>query len=133
MGQLDFSLQLATMSACPRPISTVLAFESTEEHKTHYCIVRRDLSPGLQAANLIHAAGESSPGNLPSGTYAVALTVANEPELRAMHERLLEAAIPCRAIIETEGRYADQIMVIGVEPMAREVPRRLLSSLPLLK
>ena len=51
-------------------------------------ILRRDLPHGLQVAQAIHAAGESSPGNLPDGTYAIALAVADEPSLLREAERL---------------------------------------------
>ncbi len=51
-------------------------------------ILRRDLPHGLQVAQAIHAAGESSPGNLPDGTYAIALAVADEPALLREAERL---------------------------------------------
>jgi hypothetical protein len=51
-------------------------------------ILRRDLPHGLQVAQAIHAAGESSPGNLADGTYAIALAVADEPALLREAERL---------------------------------------------
>jgi peptidyl-tRNA hydrolase len=81
---------------------------------------------------LIHAAGESSPGSLPKGTYAVALTVADEAELRELHARLSAACVPHATIIETDGEHAGQIMAIGVTPGDRQLLRRYLSHLPLL-
>lgn len=51
-------------------------------------IVRADLPKGIQAAQVIHAAGESSPGGLPDGTYAIALSVPDEPALAREAERL---------------------------------------------
>jgi peptidyl-tRNA hydrolase len=80
---------------------------------------------------LIHAAGESSPGNLPKGTYAVALTVADEAELRELHARLSAACVPHATIIETDGEHAGQMMAIGVAPGDRQLLRRYFSSLPL--
>lgn len=100
---------------------------------THYVIVRRDLTPGVQAANIVHAAGESSPGNLPRSTYAVALTCPDEAAMRSLADRLTATGVCHCAIIETEGEHAGQLMAIGVRPAPREEVRRNLSSLPLLK
>lgn len=100
---------------------------------THYCITRRDLSAGLQAANLIHAAGESSPGNLPDTTYAVALTVPDEPALRSLARKLALAGVRHCAIIETEGPHAGQMMSIGIAPAPRSQLKKHLSMYPLLK
>lgn len=95
--------------------------------------MRLDLSPGLQAANLIHAAGESSPGNLPQGTFAVALTARDEAELRTLHDRLEASGIEHVQISESDGAHAGQLMAIGVRPGVREGLRPHLSSLPLLR
>ena len=51
-------------------------------------ILRRDLPYRMKVAQTIHAAGESSPGGLPDGTYAIALEVADEAALRHEAERL---------------------------------------------
>jgi len=51
-------------------------------------IVRADLPRGVQSAQIVHAAGESSPGTLPSGTFAVTLTAPSEQALRKEAERL---------------------------------------------
>ena len=99
----------------------------------HYAVVRRDLSPGLQAANLIHAAGESSPGDLPSTTYAVALTCPDEAALLELGVRLSASGVRHRAIIESDGEHAGRLMAIGLVPGPRKELKRLLSSLPLLK
>lgn len=107
--------------------------QSIAPHLTHYCIVRSDISPGLQAANLIHAAGESSPGNLSRGTFAVALVAPDEASLRAVYRRLMGAGVECVEIVETDGDYAGQLMAVGVRPGIREGLRPHLSSLPLLR
>jgi peptidyl-tRNA hydrolase len=99
----------------------------------HYCIVRSDLPRGILAAQLIHAAGESSTGNLPDGTYAIALAAQNEAELLAIEERLKISGISFRAIRENSGPCEGQITAIGVLPAEKGVLKRLLSSLPLLK
>ena len=87
----------------------------------------------MQAANLIHAAGESSPGGLPSTTSAVALTCPDEASLRELGRRLSASGVRHRAILESEGLHAGQLMAIGVEPAGKEALRKHLSSLPLLR
>lgn len=96
-------------------------------------VVRRDLPLGVQAANLVHAAGESSPGNLPNNTYAVALSCPDELSLRKLAERLAANGVRHCAIIESEGPHAQQLMAVGLAPCPREEVRRFLSSLPLVK
>jgi hypothetical protein len=96
-------------------------------------IVRRDLALGVAAANIVHAAGESSPGNLPSSTYAVALACPDEVALRSLAARLTAVGVRHRAIVECEGEHAGQMMAIGCAPERKEVMRRHLSSLPLLR
>jgi len=78
---------------------------------SHYCIIRRDLPPGVQDAYLVHAAGESSPGNLPSGTRAVVLSVRDEKSLRRLAEKLSD--VPHVAIVEDGVMYS-----IGIRPAA---------------
>lgn len=95
-------------------------------------IVRSDLPRGVLAAQVVHAAGESSTGNLKSGTYAVALQ-ASEIELHALAARLQIAGVPHTKIIENNDEYAGQLMAIGVRPAPRDQLRRYFSSLPLLK
>lgn len=84
-------------------------------------------------AQTVHAAGESSPGNLPGDTRAVALTAKDETELKAVELRLRDARIPHRAIVEHGGGFDGQLMAIGVVPCDRNKVRRLLSELPLMK
>jgi hypothetical protein len=96
-------------------------------------VVRADLTRGIQAANIVHAAGESSPGNLPSGTHAVCLTVPDEGALRAVADRLASAGVPFVSIVETDPPYHGSLMAIGCVPAGKEVLRRHLSSLPLLR
>lgn len=96
-------------------------------------IVRSDLPRGLQAANIIHASGESSPGNLPSGTHAVCLTVPSEEALRAVADRLDAARIPFVSIVESDAPYTDSLMAIGCAPAGKEALKRCLSALPLLR
>lgn len=107
---------------------------------THYCVVREDLPRGVLAAQLIHAAGESGPGQQglhaePTGLYAVALAVRDEAELLLVEDKLRFYEIPHRAIREPDPPWCGQLMAIGVVPMARDGRslRRVLQRLPLLK
>lgn len=96
---------------------------------SHYCIVRADLSPGVRAANLIHAAGESSSGQLPQNTRAVALEARDEEHLLVLEDQLREAEVPHQAIRE-EG----QLFAIGIRPTEELFRvRKVTSSLPLIR
>ena len=99
----------------------------------HYVIVRADLSRGLQAANVVHAAGESSPGNLPEGVRAVCLTTPDEDALKEVADLLARNGVRVRLVVETEGKHAGQLMAVGCRPARREEIRRHVSSLPLLR
>ena len=99
----------------------------------HYVIVRADLSRGLQAAMLVHAAGESSPGGLPSNTHAVVLAAASEEALASVATRLKRAEISFVEIREPDAPFFGALMALGVMPGRKEVLRRHLSSLPLLR
>jgi hypothetical protein len=100
---------------------------------THYCITREDLPHGIQAAQIIHAAGESSPGNLPPHTYAIALTTRDERELSELSYELFRAGISHRRIIENDAPWTGQLMAIGIKPMFRSELRKHLSGLRLLR
>jgi hypothetical protein len=85
------------------------------------------------AAQLTHAAGESSPGRLPSGTRAIVLAAADEAALARLEERLHLAAIAHVAIREPDLPWAGALMAIGVTPVRDRAPvRRALGRLPLL-
>ncbi len=99
----------------------------------HYCITRADIPAGLQAAQLIHAAGESSPGNLSPHTFAIALVCRTEAELQALSERLFYAGIKHKRIVESDAPFTGQLMALGVPPGKRSELRRYLSSVPLLR
>lgn len=95
---------------------------------SHYCIVRADLSHGLRAANLIHAAGESSPGELPEHTRAVALEARDEEHLLVLEEELRAAQVE-----HTPIREDGELLAIGLRPtqdLSRV--RKVTSSLPLI-
>jgi len=96
---------------------------------SHYCITRADLAVGLVAAYLIHAAGESSPGELPEGTRSVALAARDEEHIRIIENELKEADVPHKAIWED-----GELFAIGIRPtddLSRI--RRVTSNLPLIR
>jgi hypothetical protein len=99
----------------------------------HYCIVRADLPHGVQAAQLIHAAGESSPGNIPAHTFAIALHARDEKHLQDIAWSLAVAGIKHNIIMETDPPYGGAAMSIGIPPMDRAVLKPILSSLPLVR
>jgi hypothetical protein len=82
---------------------------------------------------LVHAAGESSPGNLPHDTHAIVLAVPDEPALAALAERLAKHGVAHVTIREPDAPWNDALMSIGVVPARREALKRHFSSLPLLK
>lgn len=84
----------------------------------------------MLAAQVTHAAGESSPGDLPAGTYAVVLAA---DDLAPVEQHLIDNEIPHRAIRENDGDYAGQLVAIGVRPERRSKLKRHFSSLPLLR
>lgn len=97
-------------------------------------IVRADLPVGFLAAQVVHAAGESSPGNLDRGTNAVVLAVRSEAELAALARKLALAGIPHTVIDEPDPPWNGQLTAIGLVPTAdRAAVKPLLSCLPLLK
>lgn len=103
------------------------------EHLFHYAIIRKDLPIGILAANLVHAAGESSPGGLPEGTSAVVLAVPNETALLFEAERLERLGVPLVRVVEPDAPYCGALMALGLRPGRKEDLRRHLSSLPLLR
>lgn len=82
---------------------------------------------------LVHAAGESSPGNLPHDTHAIVLAVADESALVALGSRLTVAGIAFVEVREPDPPWSNALMAIGLLPGRKEDLRRYLSSLPLLK
>ncbi len=100
-------------------------------HRYHYVICRADLPRGVLAAQIVHAAGESSPGDIREGTNAVVLATPNEAELAAVADRLVAAGIAHVCIREPD--RGGELMAIGCVPARKEVLRRVLSALPLLR
>lgn len=104
-----------------------------KDHMTHYCIVRGDLPRGVMAAQLIHAAGESSPGNLARGVSAVALAARDETQLLCIERRLVFDGISHRAIREPDPPWCGALMAIGLTPVNRNSVASVLKRLPLVK
>jgi peptidyl-tRNA hydrolase len=101
---------------------------------THYCIVREDLPRGVLAAQLIHAAGESSRGILPPHTFAVALAARDEAHLESLEQALRRFDIPHQAIREPDPPWNGALMAIGIVPVAdRGAVKRVTGSLRLLR
>jgi peptidyl-tRNA hydrolase len=100
---------------------------------THYVIVRDDLPLGFLAAQVVHAAGESSPGNIESGTNAVVLAVGSEPALLVIERALQRAGIRHVSVREPDPPYHGQLTAIGLCPVVdRSKVKPILSRLALL-
>lgn len=97
-------------------------------------ILRADLPLGVKVAQTIHAAGESSPGNLPADTRAVALAARDEAHLLEIEAALTAAGMCFSAIREPDPPWSGALMAIGISPQPRTTTlRQLLGKLPLLK
>jgi peptidyl-tRNA hydrolase len=86
------------------------------------------------AGQITHAAGESSTGNLPEGTFAVVLAVPDIKSLLQVKRDLDEAEIPHKLICEPDLPYNGAPTCVGLVPTTdRRRVRRVLGRLPLLK
>ncbi len=122
------------VSACSAAIDARPPAKDCDRHAAadlaHYVIVRADLPHGSQVAQAIHAAGESVSGPVQSGTIAVALAARDRAHLEELAQRLVDASIPHKVILECDG----EPMAIGVEPTRdRQKVRKVLSSVPLVR
>jgi peptidyl-tRNA hydrolase len=86
----------------------------------------------MLGAQICHAAGESSPGNLASGTFAVVLA-ADQQRLKSLAHQLEESGVEHRVIVENSGDLAGQVTAIGVVPKRRSAIKKWFSNLPLLR
>lgn len=97
-------------------------------------VVREDLPLGVILAQTVHAAGESSTGDIRSGTHAVVLAARNEAHLLEVAARLQCSSIAHVVIFEPDPPYCGAAMAIGLLPLwDRRGARRVLSRLPLFK
>jgi len=101
----------------------------------HYVVVRTDIAAGSQFAQVVHAAGESArlANELPEDTRAVALGIKDKASLEALEARLIAARIVHAAIREPDPPFNGELVAIGLAPVSRQLVRRLLSSLRLLR
>lgn len=99
---------------------------------THCVIVRPNLGAGLLAAMVIHAAGESSPGNLPDTTHALALQARTVDELEAAVQLIRARGLRCVEVREPDAPWNGALMAIGIEPVER-ARLRFLQHLPLVR
>jgi len=119
---------VSTVWSCSSPLSA-----GRPDPLCHYVIVREDLPLGVMAAQLVHAAGESSPGNLADGTYAVVLACPDEATLERLAVRLLRAGVAFTAVREPDPPYCGALMALGLAPRHKSELQRHLSDVPLLK
>lgn len=88
---------------------------------------------GFQAAQIVHAVGDSVQEPHQPGTNAVVLSVSSELEIRVVAKKLQLAGIPHTIIQEIDMPWNGQITAIGLVPTAdRAAIKKILSSLPLL-
>jgi len=103
-------------------------------------VIRRDLPLGLQAAQIVHASGESADGPVPEGTHAVVLAVEDEEHLLHIAEQLHYAQLSYKLIVEPDlPLHPDRPLedgqgtAIGLRPTRDRKPiARVLGRLPLL-
>lgn len=93
----------------------------------HYIVVRADLPAGVAAAMVAHAAAGSARGLHDETTHVVVLKA--DPKQLSDLSMLLaleseEHGLFVYDVVETEGRYAGQLLALGVEPGPREPTRR---------
>jgi peptidyl-tRNA hydrolase len=87
----------------------------------------------VQAAQIVHASGESVDRRVEEGTFAVVLTVPDESALARVADRLRQAGVAFTAIFEPDAPFGGALMAIGLAPARKESLRRHLSALPLLR
>jgi hypothetical protein len=81
----------------------------------------------------VHAAGESVDGPVDEGTFAVVLTVPDERALVRLADQLRQAKVAFTAVFEPDEPHLGAMMAIGLRPARKEILKRHLSALPLLK
>lgn len=99
----------------------------------HYVITRDDLPRNILALSVMHAAGESSPGDLPSDTHGALLAVPSESALAAQAERLRARGLRVIEIREDRAPYNGQLMALGIPPGRKEDLRRHFGGLATLR
>lgn len=88
----------------------------------------------MLAAQVTHAAGESSPGNLPDGTFAVVLAARDVAHLEEIAAALAAGGVAHHLVREPDEPHNGAAMAIGVVPTRdRRRVSRILGRLPLLR
>lgn len=100
---------------------------------THYIIVRKDMPVGARDAQLAHAVGQSVDGPHPGDTYVVILVCRDELHLALEAERLESEGVSIVRVRESDGAFSGQLTAVGLKPGWKEVLKRHVSSLPLLR
>lgn len=98
----------------------------------HYVIARTDVPTGVMAAQIVHAAGESS-DRVPSGVHAVCLSAHSELELLKLEDLLTELGVSHAAIREPDAPWNGALMAIGIEPVIRDQNPKLRRALARFK
>lgn len=95
--------------------------------------MRDDLPRNILALAVLHAAGESSPGNLSPDTHGALLCVPDEASLVAQTERLRARGLEIVEIREDTPPWSGQLMAIGVPPGPRKLLKPHFGGLPCLR
>ena len=82
---------------------------------------------------ITHAAGESSPGNLPEGTFAIVKMARDELHLALIADELQAAGVALVRVHEPDRPYCGALMALGLRPARKGVLKRHLRKLPLLE
>ena len=96
-------------------------------------MVRDDLPRGIQAAQIVHAAGASVDRPVNEGTHAVVLTVPSESGMARLVDDLRRVGVQFTSVFEPDPPYLGALVAIGLAPRKKGGLRRHLSRLPLLK
>lgn len=99
-------------------------------------IVRSDASPGVQLAQVIHAAGQSAQAldAYSASPPTVAVALAASPDELALLARALAAADVRHVLVhEPDEPWRGALMAIGMVPAPRALVRRFVAHLPLVR
>lgn len=121
--ELEEALDFATEGLCEQCRGTgnrrAGCFLCGRNDLHHYVIARTDVPTGVMAAQIVHAAGESS-DRVPSGVCAVCLAAHSELELEDLEAKLIELEIAHTSIREPDAPWNGALMAIGLEPVIRD-------------
>lgn len=134
--ELEEALDFATEGLCEQCRGTgnrrAGCFLCGRNDLHHYVIARTDVPTGVMAAQIVHAAGESS-DRVPSGVHAVCLSAHSEMELEELEAKLLELGVSHTSIREPDEPWNGTLMAIGLEPVIRDQNPKLRRALARFK